>query len=163
MTTGILKVAATGARAWVLVEGKGSFQNAGLLKDAGARLIAGGAGRLCIGLAECTGMDSTFLGILAGLAMKLRGTGGALHLAGLSGRNLELVENMGLDRLATIEPTAPAAPAALSTVEGGAASKAEASGTMLEAHENLIELDPRNRDKFQDVVEYLRKSASRNE
>jgi hypothetical protein len=35
-------------------------------------------------------------------------------------------------------------------------TKAEAAPTILEAHENLMNFDPRNVPKFKDVVEFLR-------
>jgi hypothetical protein len=35
-------------------------------------------------------------------------------------------------------------------------TREEAAPTILEAHENLIEFDPRNVPKFKDVVEFLR-------
>ena len=35
-------------------------------------------------------------------------------------------------------------------------TRAEAAPTILEAHENLMEFDPRNVPKFKDVVEFLR-------
>ena len=35
-------------------------------------------------------------------------------------------------------------------------TKAEAAPTILEAHENLMQFDPRNIPKFKDVVEFLR-------
>jgi hypothetical protein len=35
-------------------------------------------------------------------------------------------------------------------------TRAEAAPTILEAHENLMQFDPRNVPKFKDVVEFLR-------
>jgi hypothetical protein len=47
-------------------------------------------------------MDSTFLGILVGLALKLRKfeDEGFLTLVNLRGRNLETVKNLGIQKIA---------------------------------------------------------------
>ena len=49
-------------------------------------------------------MDSTFLGILVGLSLKLKKEkqGGTLTLLNLVGRNLETVENLGIHKIAIV-------------------------------------------------------------
>ena len=53
---------------------------------------------------DCTSMDSTFLGILVGLALELRKLKekGQLTLVNLMGRNLETVQNLGIHKIATV-------------------------------------------------------------
>ena len=50
---------------------------------------------------DCSSMDSTFLGILVRLALKLRkfDDEGYLTLVNLRGRNLETVQNLGITKL----------------------------------------------------------------
>src|SRR2546427_100813 len=52
-----------------------------------------------------TSTDSTFLGVLAGAAIELRRKTppGVLTLARVGERNLELIRNLGLHRLATVD------------------------------------------------------------
>lgn len=107
-------------------------------------------------------MDSTFLGILAGLALRSRKDQGEVVLTRVAGRNRELVEKMGLDRIMTVEQEATGPiPNGGREVVAGAPSREETTRTMLEAHKNLIEADPANEQRFQDVVEFLNESAKR--
>jgi anti-sigma B factor antagonist len=161
---------------FIKVVGRGSFQNSGCLKAFYQQLLQQGVRRFVVDLDACTYLDSTFLGILLGLGLKLREAGnGLLHILNASPRNLELLRNLGLDRLINIDG-APA-PSARNVAKGTALNgtnlnglkdehleeihcpvptKAEAGPTILEAHENLMEFDPRNVPKFKDVVEFLR-------
>jgi hypothetical protein len=111
------------------------------------------------------------------LGLKLKEAGnGLLHILNANPRNLELLRNLGLDRLIHIGGGDDHG------FRGGAGgvgegsdrvhlngvkddlkempcpvpTRAEAAPTILEAHENLMEFDPRNIPKFKDVVEFLR-------
>src|SRR5882762_6910144 len=89
---------------FVKVVGRGSFQNSGCLKAFYLQLLSDGVTRFVVDLNGCTYLDSTFLGILLGLGLKLKDKGnGLLHILNASPRNLELLKNLGLDRLISIE------------------------------------------------------------
>lgn len=93
-------VARSGDLGFVKVVGRGSFQNSGCLKAFYLQLLKEGVSRFIIDLGACTYLDSTFLGILLGLGLKLREGGkGLLNILNASSRNLELLRNLGLDRL----------------------------------------------------------------
>ena len=57
-----------------------------------------------VDFANCTSVDSTFLGILVRLALNLRNSddAGKLVLVNLTGRNLETVKNLGIDKIAEV-------------------------------------------------------------
>ena len=96
-------VARTGDLGFVKVVGRGSFQNSGCLKAFYLQLLKDGVSRFVIDLGACTYLDSTFLGILLGLGLKLReGGSGLLNILNASPRNLELLRNLGLDRLINV-------------------------------------------------------------
>jgi anti-sigma B factor antagonist len=161
---------------FVKVVGRGSFQNSGCLKAFYQQLLKEGVSRFVVDLEACTYLDSTFLGILLGLGLKLKEHGkGLLQIRNASSRNMELLRNLGLDRLINIEGVGEAGSAAavggnnprmnhLNGVKEGdlqempcpVPTRAEAAPTILEAHENLMGFDPRNVPKFKDVVEFLR-------
>jgi anti-sigma B factor antagonist len=146
---------------FVKVVGRGSFQNSGCLKAFYQQLLKEKVDRFVIDLDACTYLDSTFLGILLGLGLKLRAAGnGLLHILNASPRNIELLKNLGLDRLINIDakkvPATPMPVGSLEEMPCPVPTKAEAAPTILEAHENLMEFDPRNVPKFKDVVEFLR-------
>jgi anti-anti-sigma factor len=96
-------VARTGDLGFVRVVGRGSFQNSGCLKAFYLQLLKEGVNHFVIDLGSCTYLDSTFLGILLGLGLKLRENGnGLLKILNASPRNLELLRNLGLDRLINV-------------------------------------------------------------
>jgi anti-sigma B factor antagonist len=144
----------------VRVDGRASFQNSACLRDFITEMLARGKTRFVLDFRDCTSMDSTFLGVLAGAAIELRkaAPGGSLVVARLSPRNLELLCNLGLHRLLTID--AGSVPVALHrcnmALEGRKVTDVENARMVLEAHENLVDVDEANRSKFQDVLAFLR-------
>lgn len=143
----------------VRIEGRASFMNSGGLKDFFAEMVRQGKRRFVVDFKQCASMDSTFLGVLAGAAIELRRQipAGTLTLVRVGERNLELIRNLGLHRLATVDAGNHA-----QETSGGqpltqqARSEIENARLVLEAHENLIATDPDNAAKFQDVLSFLR-------
>ena len=146
---------------FIKVVGRGSFQNSSCLKAFYQQLLKDGVRRFVVDLDACTSLDSTFLGILLGLGLKLKEAGnGLLHILNANTRNLELLKNLGLDRLINIDSSKVTLNGVtekpLEEMACPVPTRAEAAPTILEAHENLMEFDPRNVPKFKDVVEFLR-------
>jgi anti-sigma B factor antagonist len=144
----------------VRIEGRASFQNSAALNDFFTELIAAKKTRFVMDFQGCTSMDSTFLGVLAGVALLLRKQvpAGSLVLCRMGERNLELVRNLGLHRLLTVDADCSGvtltAPSALTAApEKG---EVENARLVLAAHENLIAADEANRAKFQDVLTFLK-------
>ena len=144
----------------VRIDGRASFSNAGGLKDFFVEMIRQEKRRFVVDFRLCASMDSTFLGVLAGAAIELRrrSPAGQLTLARVGERNLELIRNLGLHRLATVDPgTQTADPLGHGQALGNQArTEVENARLMLEAHENLIIADPANAAKFQDVLVFLK-------
>lgn len=138
------------------VIGAGSFEHSFSLRQYCDNFIQCGSERLLVDLTECTYLDSTFLGTLAGPALKLRKTGGVLEVAGSSRRVLESIRTLGLDRLfACVENPTPCDAADLHPLESGVPQRETTGELLLQAHQTLLECDPRNAPKFQDLVSYL--------
>ena len=144
----------------VRIEGRASFTNSGSLKDFFAEMTRQGKVRFVVDFQQCTSMDSTFLGVLAGAALELRRKAppGTLTLTRVGERNLELIRNLGLHRLATVDAGnfvlnfgGEAQP-----LDAKARTEIESARLVLEAHENLISADADNAAKFQDVLAFLR-------
>lgn len=143
---------------WVRVEGKGSFLNSTGLKEFAKEMINRGFREFAVDLKNCTVMDSTFMGTLAGIALRLRELGqGNLRVTNLNERNSDLLSNLGLDQLFLIEARDSAPTAATQTaLETAAPDKTTQAQTMLEAHEACVEANEANAAKFKDVLEYLK-------
>jgi anti-anti-sigma regulatory factor len=144
---------------WVRVEGKGSFLNSTGLKEFAKEMVNRGHREFVVDLKSCPVMDSTFMGTLAGVALRLRELGqGHLRVVNLNERNRDLLGNLGLDQLFTLggDEDSSSLGAAPKPLPGGPTDKVAQAQTMLEAHEELVEANPDNAAKFKDVLEYLK-------
>ena len=144
----------------IRIDGRASFQNSACLHDFFTELIRQKTFRFVMDFQQCTSMDSTFLGVLAGVALELRKRipMGSLVLCRVGPRNLELLRNLGLHRLLTIDtdetaPTLNAGTPLLSIPDQG---ELENARLVLAAHANLVVADEANRAKFQDVLAFLK-------
>jgi hypothetical protein len=73
-------------------------------------------------------------------------------------RNLELVRNLGLHKLLTIDASDAGAAAdnCNTPLECADRDELENARLVLEAHENLVSADESNRGKFQDVLVFMK-------
>ena len=144
----------------VRIEGRACFQNSACLRDFIGAMLKQGKTRFVLDFHACASMDSTFLGVLAGAALELRKSapGGSLVLARVGQRNLELIRNLGLHRLLTVD----AGDFAMSfnpcetALQCANRTELDSARLVLEAHENLVSVDEANRAKFQDVLAFLK-------
>jgi anti-sigma B factor antagonist len=146
----------------VKVEGKGSFQNSPALKEFSREMLERGFRNFVVDLNRCSVMDSTFMGTLAGIALRLREFGnGRLLVRNANERNSDLLKNLGLNNLFEIEAVVPARRAE-NDVEGAPlesrhpTDRPDQAACMIEAHEALVDADPENLARFKDVLEYLK-------
>ena len=141
---------------WVRVEGKGSFSNSTGLKQFGKEMTNRGYRQFIIDLKQCPVMDSTFMGTLTAMSLRLKELGsGELCVVNLNSRNQELLANLGLDRFFTMGRTSASGPAQQALTES-AEDKQTRTETMIEAHEAVVAANPANEAKFKDVLEYLK-------
>lgn len=144
----------------VRIEGRANFQNSACLRDFIGEMIRQGKIRFVLDFLHCSGMDSTFLGVLAGTALQLRSQSpqGNLVLVRLGPRNLELIRNLGLHRLLTVDSKNFPMSFSRNDMPLTCTDRTELDNArlVLEAHENLIAADEANRAKFQDVMVFLK-------
>jgi anti-sigma B factor antagonist len=115
-----------------------------------------------VDLAHCPAMDSTFMGTLAGIALRLREFGnGHLWVVNRNLRNSELLEGLGLDALFAHDPMPEMNSARNANAVHHPADKAFTREVMRAAHEACVEANPENAARFKDVLEHLRASAMR--
>ena len=150
----------------VRVCGRASFQNSQYVRDYMQQSVREGRRRFIFDFSDCTGMDSTFLGVLAGAALDLRKAvpTGTLVLCRLGQRNLELVRNLGLHRLAAVvtgEDIDALQREGGTALQGPKLTENEAAKLVLQAHDTLVQIDESNRAKFQDVISLLRGRVDR--
>ena len=152
----------------VKINGKANYLNCSPVNDFFDYVLEKGKTSFMIDFSKCLGMDSTFLGILAGVATKAMNhtPAGKVVLANLSSQNTQLIRGLGLHHLPTVyiedhlELSDQLNDAQHKIV--GLDSDKEASPEMiLEAHERLMKLNRANERRFQDVVKFLRREAEK--
>ncbi len=142
------------------IAGRVSYLNSAPVSDFFNRMAKLGKHNFILDFADCTTMDSTFLGIIAGATLRVlkEDPPGSFVLCRLGTRNLELVRNLGLHRIATVDacdfPMEFDSPE--QSLNASNDGKIENAKLVLQAHENLIEIDEKNKSRFQDVVAYLK-------
>ena len=103
-------------------------------------------------------MDSTFLGILVGVALQLRKTDppGSMALLQLGERNLDVVRNLGIHRLMSVDNIGSALDfASAKSIESNGDTVLADEELIRDAHKRLSELNENNARMFQDVVGFL--------
>ena len=149
----------------IRVEGRGSFKISPPLKQFIHQVIGNGSAEsILIEMSRCSGMDSTFMGVVAGIACFIKSRS-AFHfeLINLSEKNKKLLVTLGVDRVVDYSMSATdAQQILLDRLEGSSkpletdlSNKLEAAQTTLEAHETLVSINPDNLVKFKSVLEYL--------
>lgn len=147
--------------------GKASYLNCGCVGDFFDHLIADGHRDFVVDFAKCSGMDSTFLGLLASAGLRLRefDPPGKLVLVRLNQRNQELVRNLGLQHIMIIDPGTRGSeveqdPPPNSGAEDAMEEERQADlKLILRAHEALGEVDESNKRRFQDVIAFLQREV----
>jgi anti-anti-sigma factor len=157
-----IQVGVSGPAVWVRVEGKGNFLNSGNFKEFAREMVDRGYREFVIDLHNCAMMDSTFMGTMAGVALRLKELGhGHLRVVHCGQRSRELLSGLGLDQLFQISSNGTSAPQCSALEKTAAATdpderKQEQAKEMLAAHEALCEAAPENFPRFKDVLDYLK-------
>jgi len=159
--TPVFLVHTSGDPVVLTIVGRASYLNCAPVSQFFDKMIKAGRRRFVLDFSRCTGMDSTFLGLIAGAGMEASKATppGVLSLIGLSPRNLELVRNLGLHRLLCVDcgdfqmNFSPDQSRALITPDEQELANAR---LILKAHENLVAADSTNLSKFEDVLAFLK-------
>lgn len=151
------------AYALARVVGRGSYKVSRSLKEFAAKVMDHGNPSFIVDLKHCVGMDSTFMGVLAGISQRQQKENGEkIILCSVSDKLINLMTTLGLSQLVRIQEDLPEqTPTDVSELDRGNESPLDSAETMLEAHEKLVEIDEENRLRFQDVLDYLREDIQR--
>jgi len=152
---------------WLCVSGKGSHEISPQLKCFAADRIDEGARHFVVDLEACPTMDSTFMGTLTGIAVRLmEHPEGRLQVVNVNERNRTLLSNLGLDHVFEVDQDGSAwkeeREMVRATLTEDVTTGAVGGGTeerrdcIIEAHERLCEAHEANRPKFRDVLECLK-------
>ena len=137
----IFRVHVTPERVFVKISDKASYLNCEPIRKFFEEQTKVGLKRFIIDFKECSSMDSTFLGILVGLALRVRAdaSGGSVILLNLSGRNLETVCNLGIHQVAEVSSAEVNNPEQLNNLIADSSSQGTSSETIYNAHKSFDE------------------------
>ncbi|MDQ6630249.1 MAG: STAS domain-containing protein [Verrucomicrobiota bacterium] len=157
-----LSVALTPHAVCIKICGRANFTSSLDFKKLVSELSLRGYRKFILDLSECIIMDSTFLGVLAGIGLNFAQANNepkihSLELLHPNSRIIETLESLGVTHLFKIcsQEDAPAEKFETVSPESPNASRAEVTRTCLEAHKTLMDLNPENIKKFKDVAEFL--------
>ena len=145
----------------IRIKGYANYLNVSVLSNFLKRMETSQHKRYCILFEECDGLDSTCLGVLAGLVLRLKKENGICLFCGLKSRPLECIRMVGLDKLACIIEETPFSVLPGKGVKLEVADKNKTQVTsqlILDAHKFLMELNAHNKVRFQDVIALLEKT-----
>jgi anti-sigma B factor antagonist len=161
----ILSAAYIANTAVIRVEGRGSFKISPPLKQFIHQVInQQSAQRIFVDMSDCIGMDSTFMGVLAGISCYIkRKPDVVFKLINLSEKNEKLLTTLGVDRVVDYSRSSSTDEQQILTeleqeahaLEADFTDQLNAAKVTLEAHETLVNINPDNYSKFKSVLELL--------
>jgi len=104
------------------------------------------------------------MGVLAGLAGRLKKTDQTLELINLSEKNAQLLKTLGIDQIISFHENNHGyeiAEQKTESISTDQASKKEMAETALQAHEKLVQISEENLPKFKRVIELLKEDVDR--
>ncbi len=161
--SGVFKIARSGDAVYVKVVGLGTMNNSMTFKEFADRMVVEGYRRFIMDLAECRGVDSTFMGILLGILGDER----SVVVINSNAHCRKQMESIGLHRVVRFlggagDPGTPV-PAIPPDVQLHELPESETSPVarlklILKAHKDLIALDKKNEEKFGAFLKDLAKN-----
>ena len=149
----------------IRVEGRASFKISPTMKQFIHHVVdTQSAHQILLDMEDCTGMDSTFMGVVAGISCFIKELPDySFKLINLSEKNKRLFTTLGVDRVVEYSMSSTTEEkdliahqtGGIQTLEPDFSDKLEAAKTTLEAHETLVNINPENFDKFRSVLEFL--------
>lgn len=156
--------------AYVRVSGLGNFNNAGALREWVEGEVHKGARSIVIELADCIGLDSTFMGTMMGFlscplaqdgdTQKLSSSEIRVVIVNASDAAMRAMTSLGLQAVMDIKDKAISVPSVkLRLLNTGEYTQQQRVRLIREAHENLVELDPANEQVFAPFLDALLKEG----
>ena len=152
-----LQVAVTEGIACIKVEGPANFAAGVDFKTVVNQSCEEGGRVLLLDLTECVNMDSTFLGILMSMTSRLD----RIELLNPSDRIIDLLDSLGVMELLTVGTGGNPFDAKLQETESTNPDKRALTEASLEAHKLLMEINPDNVPKFEDVAQFLEEDLNK--
>ncbi len=163
MSKSTIHVALREDTAWVRVVGRGVFLVSHSLKSWLLNQMAKGFTNIIVDISECKTIDSTFMGMLTGVSIRLKRSGRSpLILANVTPHSRRLLETLGLDKFLRLEDSLELD----NTLKWEELSvefldKMSTTENMLEAHKQLLDTGTLAEKQFRNVYKMLEDDLTR--
>jgi len=144
----------------VKIVGRANFTSSVAFKTLINGLRERGYSRFVLELSECALMDSTFLGVLAGIGLNFSGARNGRHepfveLLNPRQKISELLDNLGITPYFKAIRSAKPIKEPFNDLKSGDTSRLELTRECLEAHRSLMTINPENVPRFKEVTKFL--------
>lgn len=140
------------------MEGLGNFSNALMFEEFCEQELKQGLDCFVVDLARCEGMDSTFMGVLAGLSTHFPPGEPKVIVVNAGAKHRQLLDDLGLSRLVSVRQKPDLIPALeLEPLSSDTLPPRERAERILRAHQQLLDADSRNAAKFGPVLKLLKR------
>lgn len=155
--------ALAGDTIWIKVTGRGTFQNSHYIKKYLLEKIEVGCPAIAFDLGECVGMDSTFMGVITGLSIRMQGLGrGFVTAVNISAHNTRLLDTLGLNRFLDIKENHEVDGSLIwQALSVESPDKIAVTKHMLDAHKQLIDTGGLAKEQFKNVHNLLQEDLER--
>ena len=160
MANGETLISGGGDRYAVKAVGRATFECVASLRALAKELDSKTFKRIDIDLADCQGMDSTYMGVLAMMALRSKKINASISIYNASEQNKTSLCGLGLKRLFQFTEGTVAMDAQIASDAAPVDQKTHTE-TVLEAHKTLMDVDQENVQKFEKVVDFVQKDLDR--
>ena len=143
----------------ISVSGRANFDYAVPLRELSEKLTPDSW--LQIDLTGCEAMDSTFMGVLTMLALKLRKSGSKVMLIGADGTLQKLLRDLGVLKLFNLVSEKEDEISGKNIEVASARDMLTTARTVADAHRALVGADSSNAEKFKSVIEFADQDVAR--
>ena len=154
-----LAVASQKDTAYIQVCGRATFTCSEDLKNFCNRMLDEQVSKIVLEMKKCSGMDSTFMGILTMISLRAKKQNVIVELTNINEANKNNLFSLGLKKMFTycenvnFEQT-------WNMLDNPTISQDQHQENVLNAHQTLIDVHEDNRKEFQDIVTFLKENPS---
>ena len=154
MSQATLAVAVADNQARIKVNGRATFQCTENLKDFCNNILDKKTISISVEMENCTGMDSTFMGMMAQISLKARKQDSVITINNINDDNKKNIFSLGLKNMFNFT-SSEEQESSWENIEPKNADQETQRQNIIDAHQTLIDVHEDNRKEFQDIVNFL--------
>ncbi len=154
MSQATLAVAVANNQARIKVNGRATFQCTENLKDFCNSMLEKKDISISLEMENCTGMDSTFMGMMAKISLQARKQNSVITINNINEDNKKNIFSLGLKNMFNFASSDEQSND-WEDIESQNDNQVTQRQNIIDAHQTLIDVNEDNRKEFQDIVNFL--------